>query len=130
VLADNRIVFHYFHLVRGVALVLDGGVEMAGVGAGYEFDFFTHGADSSKNLNLFAAAAQVRYDRVDAQLVDNAYAFGGKAQSHPALFTLYPETVGMEIGQKTAPCLVVGVGYIIPGSGALARHLAYSGHDA
>ena len=40
--AYNRIVFFHFKLVRRGALVLGGGIEMAGTGAGHEFDFVTH----------------------------------------------------------------------------------------
>jgi hypothetical protein len=42
VLADHGVEFPDFHLFRHVALVLGGGVVMAGSGAGNEFDFITH----------------------------------------------------------------------------------------
>jgi hypothetical protein len=42
VLTNDRIEFLDLHLFRHVALVLGRGVEMAGAGAGDEFDFVTH----------------------------------------------------------------------------------------
>src|SRR5690554_5814194 len=49
VLANNRIVFLEFELVRGVALVIVGSVEVTGTGRGYQTDLlacsFSHVSD-------------------------------------------------------------------------------------
>src|SRR5579863_8443781 len=42
-LAHHRIELQHFHLVRMQAAVLGGGVVVAGVGAGDQFDFLAHG---------------------------------------------------------------------------------------
>jgi hypothetical protein len=95
VLADHGIVFFNFHFVRHGALVLGGGIEMASVSAGDEFDFVTHGFAP---LDLITAATHVSQNGFNTFLVDNAHAFAADAQTDPALLGFDPETMGVQVG--------------------------------
>jgi len=95
-LASNGIIFLDLHLLRHVALVLVGSVEMTGSSTGYQTNFlacrFCH---CQSPLNLLAAGADVRKHRIDTFLVDNAHTFGAEAKLYPAVLTLNPELVGV-----------------------------------
>ena len=126
VLADYRIVFLDFHFVRHGALVLGRGIEMASISAGDEFDFVTHGFAP---LDLFTAATHVSQDGFDTFLVDDAHALAADAQADPALLGFYPETMGVQVGQKTPPGLVVSVRHVVSAHRAFTGYLTYSRHD-
>jgi hypothetical protein len=126
VFANHGIVFFNFHFVRHVALVLGRSIEMASVSAGNEFNFITHGFAP---LDLFTAATHVCQDGFDTFLVDDAHALAADAQTDPALFGFDPETMGVQIGQKTPPGFVMSVRYIIPAHWAFTGNLTYSRHD-
>ena len=126
VLADHGIVFFNFHFVRHVALVLGCSIEMASVSAGDKFDFITH---DFAPLDLFTAATHVSQDGFNTFLIDDAHAFAADAQTNPALLRFYPETMGVQVGQKTPPCLVVSVRHIVPAHRAFTGNLTYSRHN-
>jgi hypothetical protein len=123
VLADRGIEFLDLHFARLVPLVLGRGVEMSSAGTGYQFDFVTHGSVLLCS-DFFAAGAHFAQDRVYTLFVDDAHAFGSEAQPHPAILALDPESVGVQIGQKTAFGLVVRVGNVVSRDRALAGNLA------
>src|SRR5690606_3769553 len=102
-------------------------VVMAGSGRRHQADLLTHSGASSR-LDLLATRPQVRDDLLDAKLVDDAHALRRHAQLHEALLALEPETLRVQIRQKTSPGLVVGVGDVVARRRALPGHLTDSRH--
>jgi hypothetical protein len=106
VLANNRIEFLDFHLVRHGALVLVGGIEVACVGAGYQFDLVSHdwlpvvARGKVAALDLNSAFTDVSQHRIDAEFVDYTHTLGGQAQFDEAIFRFNPEAVGMNIRRE------------------------------
>ena len=125
-LARDGVVFFTLQLVGRITLVFHCGVEVTGIGTGNKFDFFTHNITP---LYLFATAAHVCQHDINPDLVDHPHTLRGQTQANPAVLAFHPEAVGVQIGQKAAPGSVIGVGHIVPGYGALACDLTYSGHD-
>ena len=81
------------------------------------------------SLYLFAAGAQVSKNGLDAILVNDAHTLAGNTQADEAFFGLHPETVLVEVRQKTTTGAVLCVRYIVTGDRALAGDLTYSCHD-
>ena len=111
-------------------LVLLRRVVMPGAGARHQLDLFavTFGHVSALRLNAFAARANVSQHLLDAVLVDDAHALVGDAQAYPALLGFQPETLALQVRQKTAAGLVVGVRNVVSGLRALPSDLTYLGH--
>ena len=127
-LSNDRVVFLDFHLSRGVLLVFVGRVKVTGTGGRYQADFiscaFGHG--SNPPSDFFAACTQVSQNTIDAFLVDDAQPLGGDAKFHPAVLTFHPETVAVEIGQKTPLALDIRVRHIVSGYRPFSGDLANS----
>ena len=85
--------------------------------------------NSDRYSDLFAAAAKIFDDLFDTQLVYGAHTLGGYTQFDVALLAIKPETMEMQIRQKTAPIPVVGVGNVVSRHWALACYLADLGHN-
>jgi hypothetical protein len=124
VLARYRIEFINFHLFRLGALVLGGGVKMAGTGGRFKFYFFTH--DGLLQLNRDAAAAQISQHNIDAVFVYGAQASLGYAQAYPAVLGLHPKAATMQIRQKTPLGLIIGMGNVVSHHRLLAGDLTYA----
>ena len=76
-LANNRIKFLDLHLVRHVALILVGRVEMARLGTRYQLDFLSHcRLPHSIQLDMHAVSAKVCQHRIDTQFVYDAHTLG------------------------------------------------------
>ena len=119
-LANHGIKFLDLHFVRLGALVLGGGVIMAGVGGGNEFDFIAH---IKVLLNPGAGSPQVGEHLVDPVFVDQTQTIVADPEPHPAVFAFYPDFAVMQIGEKTATRFVVGVGNIVSHLGPFTRDL-------
>jgi hypothetical protein len=126
-LANDGIKLLDLHLFRHVLLVFGRGVEMTSAGTGYQFDLVAH--DLLLKSDFIAALADIRENGVDALLVDGAKSMAGYAQAHPTVFAFYPEPMLMQIRVEDSLGLVVSVRDVMAYNTALARHLAYSGHD-
>src|ERR1700742_345339 len=72
--------------------------------------------------DLFAAGAHIGENCFQSFLLDRAHGIGRETQRHPTLLFFQPETLRMQIGQETAPTLVVGVGNRITGDLTDATH--------
>src|SRR5207253_7792913 len=77
---------------------------------------------------LVALGPQLREHLVDAALLDGAHPVGAQPQGHPALLGLDPEALRVQVGQKAAALLVIGVGDSVAGRRLLAGDLANAGH--
>src|SRR5215469_16203033 len=77
---------------------------------------------------LVALGAQLRDDLVDALLLDGAHAARRQAQRHPALLSLHPEALRVQIREEAAALLVVGVRDAVSDGWLLAGDLADAGH--
>lgn len=97
-LAGDGIEFADLHFFRHGFFVFAGGVEMAGTGARFQFDFIAFACHGRFSLKLFAAGAQVSEHGVDAVFVDDAQAGVAQAHAHPAVFALNPELAILQIG--------------------------------
>src|SRR3954454_18226955 len=122
VLARLGIVLLDLDLIGRGALVLGGGIEVAGAGRGFELDLLAHG------LVLSLAGLDLGEHGIDAELVDAAESGGGPAQPHPAALALEPEAAVMQVGLERADGLVVGVRDVVALHRLLAGDLADSGH--
>jgi hypothetical protein len=127
-LADDGIVFLDLHLSGGVLLVFIGRVEVTGTGRRYQADFISCalGHCSNPPLYLFAACPQVSQYNINAFLVDDAQSLGGDAKFYPAILAFHPETVAVEIGQKTPLALDIRVRHIVSGYRPFSGDLANS----
>jgi hypothetical protein len=88
-LASNWIKFLDLNLLGSGALVLVSGIEMAGAGAGFQFDLFTH---FQYPLNIFAIRAHFEQNGINTVFVDGAQPGIGQAQRHPTIFRFDPQT--------------------------------------
>src|SRR4029453_11628426 len=79
--------------------------------------------------DLHALGAQLRDDGLDALLLERTQAVTGHPQGDPALLTLEPETLRMEVRQKPASAAIVRVRYRVAAGGPLAGDLTDFGHD-
>jgi len=77
-----------------------------------------------------ATSAQVSQHRFDAVFVDQAQSSARDAQTHPTVFAFNPETLVLQVRQKTAFCFVVSVGDVVPHLRALARDVTYASHGS
>jgi hypothetical protein len=75
-----------------------------------------------------ALFAQFGENHIDAFFIDDPHALRGHAQLYKAPLAFDPEPMNVQIRQKTAAGLIVGMRYIVSGEGTLARYLADSGH--
>ena len=123
--ADHWIVFFHLQLFRRSPLVLGGGVEMPGARSGYQFNLVAHDEYSSE---FFASDAQFSEYCVNPFLIDNAHTVRRHAQLYKTPFTFDPKAMLVQIRQKPAAGLVIGMGYIVSGSRAFTRYLTHSGH--
>ena len=120
-LSSHRIKFLDRELFAHGLFVLGGRVEVTGAGGRFEFDFFTH--DSClPELDNTTCAKIGEYD-VNAVLVDQADASGGKAQANEAVFALDPDAAALQIRQEAALGVVVGVRDIV------SHHRLLAGDD-
>jgi hypothetical protein len=126
-LACNRIKFLDLDLLRGGALVLVSGVEMAGTGAGFQFDLFTH---IQYPLDICAIRAHFEQYGINAIFIDGAQRGIGQAQRHPTILRLYPQAATLQIRQKTTLRFIVRVGNIVTHHRAFSRYLTDSCHDS
>jgi hypothetical protein len=126
VFANNRVKLFDFHFLRHGTLVLVGRVEMTGTSTGVQTNFITH--DFCSRLNFYAVGANVNQYGIDATFVNNTHTFSGNAQSDEAFLCLNPETVSMQVGQKTTLGVVFCVRNIVTSDWAFAGHLTYLGH--
>jgi hypothetical protein len=78
------------------------------------------------SLNFFAAFPQVYQYSIDSFLIDGAQTFGRNTKFHPAILTFHPETVVVEVGQKTSLALDIRVRHVVSGHGFLSGDLANS----
>src|SRR5688500_7722918 len=124
VLARLRIVLLDLELVGRGALVLGGGVEMAGAGRGFELDFLSHGLPAF----TLGCGLDLGEDRFHADLVDTPQARGGHAQAYPADLALDPEAAVVEIRLEGADRLVVRVRDEVALHRLLAGDLTNAGH--
>src|SRR5450755_221254 len=80
------------------------------------------------SLDLYAVSAQLCEHDVDAAFFNRAHCLSRHAQRHPALFSLDPEALRMQVRQEAPPLAVVGVRYPVADGGAFACYFAHSGH--
>src|SRR5437588_11998953 len=77
---------------------------------------------------LVALGPELGWSVVDAAVLDGAHPVGAQPQGHPALLGLYPDALRVQVGQKAAALLVIGVGDSVAGRRLLAGDLANAGH--
>lgn len=123
-LANDRIEFHDFHLVRHGSFVFTGGVEMASTCSRNELDFVSH----INTLNLLTSGSNVSDDLFDALLVDDSHTLCRYTQLHESILTFQPESVIVNIGQKAPARLIMRVGYVISTHRSFTGHLTLLGH--
>jgi hypothetical protein len=111
------------HFARLIPLVFGCGVEMSSPGARDKFDFITHDSLLLR-LDLFATGTHLGENRVNALLVDDAHSLGRETQANPAVFTLNPEPMRMQVGEKTSLGFVVRMGNVVSRNRALTGNLA------
>src|SRR4249919_890079 len=78
--------------------------------------------------DLDALGAQLRNYHVHAALLDRAQPAGGYLETHEALLTLQPESLHVQVGEKTASLAIVRMRDRITDDRALAGDLTDSGH--
>jgi hypothetical protein len=120
-LASDWIKFLDRELFTHGLFVLGGRVEVTGAGGGFELDFFTHDSCLPELDN--ATCAKVGEYDINAVLVDQADASGGKAEADEAVFAFDPEAAALQIRQKAALGVVVGVRNIV------SHHRLLAGDD-
>lgn len=125
-LTDYWIEFPNFQLIRHSTLIFCRCVEVTGPRGGNQSNFFSYGRHSQLLSDPFAFGAHIRQDLVYPKFIDNSQPLVTDPQFHPAVFAVDPETPGVEIGQKPAPGLVMGVGNIIPRKRFFPGNLAYT----
>jgi hypothetical protein len=104
VFSNHGVVHFLLEFVRGSALVFVRGIEVARASGRIHADLVSH---CPSPLNLFAASANISQHLLDTVLVDNAHALAGNSQAHEALLGLQPETVLVQVGQKTPASAVL-----------------------
>ncbi len=82
------------------------------------------------SLELFAASAQLGQHYINTTLVDDTHALGRNAQTHETLLGFNPETMVLQVRQKTTTGFVVRVGDVVPHSRTLTGHLTDSRHTS
>src|SRR5258706_16006809 len=87
---------------------------------------FSHNALPVEWSDLVSAGAQLGQNHVDALLVDRAQAGIAHTHVHPAVFALDPETAVLQIGQKPALGLVIGMGHAVTYHRLLSGFFKYS----
>jgi hypothetical protein len=127
-LTRDGIELHDLHLLGHGLLVLGRGVEVTRTGARLELDLVSFACHGRFPLDHFTASTQLSQNDVNAVLVDSAQCSGGDAQAHPTVFGLDPEAAALQVRQKTALGLVIGVGNVIAHHGGFPGHLAFAGH--
>ena len=127
-LADSWIVFLRFHLFRMKLFVLQCCVVVAGSGARYELNFFTHSL-ILRRLNALSSSTHVGDDFVDADLIDGSHAAVRHTQANEALLGFEPESLVLQIWQKATTSSVFGVRNVVSALRALPSDLTYLGHD-
>src|SRR4051812_26432304 len=85
--------------------------------------------DVCRGSDVLATRAHLGENSFDAVLVDCAETRVGEAKVHPAAFALNPEAAALQIGQKPALGLVVGVGNVVPDHRGLTCDLTYPSHS-
>src|SRR5579859_1059761 len=102
---------------------------MSGSGGRFQLDLLSHVALPAEWLELVATGTQFGQNDVDTLLVDRAQTGIADSHVHPAVFALDPEATVLQVGQKTALGLVVGVGDAVPDHRLLAGYFTYSRHN-
>jgi hypothetical protein len=126
ILPDYRVEFFNFQLIRHSTLIFGRCVEMTGPCGGHQPNLFSYARHNQPLLYPFTAGAHIRQDLVDPEFIDNPQPLVADPQLHPAVFTVDPEAPAVEIGQETAPGLVMGMGNIVPGQRPFSGNLAHS----
>jgi hypothetical protein len=129
-LAGDGIEFADLHFFRHGFFVFAGGVEMAGTGAGFQFNFVAFACHDPFSLNRFATGAQVCEHGVDAIFVNGAQRSIAEAHAYPAVFALNPELAILQVRQEATLGFVVGVRNIVPYHRLFAGNQTDSCHDA
>jgi hypothetical protein len=128
VLARDGVILFDFHFFGRVFLVFVGRVEVTGARRGIQANLISSALGHCLNppLYLYAACPQVGQYNIDAFLVDDAQTFGRNAKLHPAVLTFHPETVAVEVGQKTPLTLDIRVRHIVSGYRSFSGDLTNS----
>jgi hypothetical protein len=127
VLANHRIEFFHFQLLRGRALVLGRRVKVPGSGGGNQFDLIAH---DNILLYLGALGAQLSENDIDASLVDDPHTVRRHAQADETPFAFDPEPMYVQVWQEPTAGLVIRMRNIVSSDGTFSRHLTDSGHRA
>src|SRR5258706_9177710 len=91
---------------------------------------FSHNALPVEWSDLVSAGAQLGQNHVDALLVYRAQAGIAHTHVHPAVFALDPEAAVLQIGEKPALGLVIGMGHAVSSHRLLAAYFTSSRPDA
>jgi hypothetical protein len=106
VLAYDGIVLFHFKFVRRGALVFVRGIKMSGTSGGIHSDFLSHG---NSPLNDFTARADIGQYLFNSVLVNYTHSLARNPQGHETFFRGQPETMLVQVGQKTTPGTILGM---------------------
>jgi len=80
-------------------------------------------------LDLFASGAKISQDLVNPVLINITQASAGYFQLDPAILTLHPEAVSVQIWQKAPTRSVFRVRNVVSSDRTLSGYLTDLGHD-